>query len=415
MSAKSKNANRSILVAIGVFLLTKFKFIFLFLKGFKFTGTIISMGFALYFYALVFGWKFGVALIYLIFIHELGHIIAARIKGINTGLPMFIPFVGAFINLKELPRDAKTEAFLAYGGPLAGLISFLPAIPLYIYTEEPFWALVIHLGAIINLFNLLPVSPLDGGRIVAVLSPNIWFLGLLVLGAFIFISPSPMIVLIFIFGMFSWWSHLTGDYRHKRLQYERDKWAQLYQEISRWIHQPLTSQERYDLQRDYMQAQQQPHQKKPFMFPLFQEEKKLAYEKVLLTRQFIMKRWELLVAHEQEQYRNAWNQYADSTASTTEAQAFSQHDQEAEGRIHDAEQGPYQPEPGILQHTISITETKLADMDKELERHAGYYETDSATRWKVLIAYLVLAGLLAAFYFYSDQMLLELRQVMKTK
>ncbi|MCG7320126.1 MULTISPECIES: site-2 protease family protein [Brevibacillus] len=412
MSAKSKNANRSILVAIGLFLLTKFKFIFLFLKGFKFTGTIISMGFALYFYALVFGWKFGVALIYLIFIHELGHVIAARIKGINTGLPMFIPFVGAFINLKEMPRDAKTEAFLAYGGPFAGLLSFLPAIPLYIYTEDPFWALVIHLGAIINLFNLLPVSPLDGGRIVGVLSPNIWFLGLLALGAFLFISPSPMIVLIFIFGMFSWWSHLTSDYRHKQLQYERDKWEQLHQEISRWINQPPTSQERYDLQRVYMQAQQaQP--KKPFTFPLFQEEKKLAYKKLLLDREFILKRWELLVAHEQEQYRNAWNQYADTTASTTEAQVSPQHTLSSEDHIHSTEQDTYQSEQGILRQTISTAETKLADMNTELERHAGYYETNAATRWKVLLAYLVLAGLLAAFYFYSDQMLLELRQVMK--
>lgn len=413
MSAKSKNANRSILVAIGLFLLTKFKFIFLFLKGFKFTGTIISMGFALYFYALVFGWKFGVALIYLIFIHELGHVIAARIKGINTGLPMFIPFVGAFINLKEMPRDAKTEAFLAYGGPLAGLLSFLPAIPLYIYTEDPFWALVIHLGAILNLFNLLPVSPLDGGRIVGVLSPNIWFLGLLILGAFIFFSPSPMIVLIFIFGMFSWWSHLTSDYRHKQLQYERDKWEQLHQELSRWIVEPPTSQERYDLQRLYLQAQQaQP--KKPFTFPLFQDEKKLAYKKLQLDRQFIIKRWELLAAHEQEQYRNAWNQYSDTTASTTEAQAVSEHIPHAEDHIPTTEQDTYQSEQGILQQTISSTELKLADMNKELEHHAGYYEASAATRWKVLLAYLVLAGLLAAFYFYSDQMLLELRQVMKT-
>ncbi|MCK9907185.1 hypothetical protein MXD63_45220, partial [Frankia sp. Cpl3] len=70
---------------------------------------------------------------------------------------MFIPFVGALISMKEQPRDAATEAYLAYGGPLAGLISFLPAIPLYVWTGEPFWAMVVSLGATINLFNLLPV------------------------------------------------------------------------------------------------------------------------------------------------------------------------------------------------------------------------------------------------------------------
>ncbi|XOS90861.1 hypothetical protein ACLMAB_19010 [Brevibacillus laterosporus] len=140
---------------------------------------------------------------------------------------------------------------------------------------------------------------------------------------------------------------------------------------------------------------------------------KTCLQKLLLDREFILKRWELLVAHEQEQYRNAWNQYADTTAPTTEAQVSPQHSLSSEEHIHSTEQDTYQSEQGILRQTISTAETKLADMNTEVERHAGYYETNAATRWKVLLAYLVLAGLLAAFYFYSDQMLLELRQVMK--
>ncbi|MCK9911988.1 hypothetical protein MXD81_22730, partial [Microbacteriaceae bacterium K1510] len=85
--------------------------------------------------------------VYLIFVHEMGHLVAAKQKGIRTSPAVFIPFVGALISMKEQPRDAATEAYLAYGGPLAGLISFLPAIPLYVWTGEPFWAMVVSLGA----------------------------------------------------------------------------------------------------------------------------------------------------------------------------------------------------------------------------------------------------------------------------
>src|SRR5699024_4522871 len=130
-------------------------------------------------YAAFFGWQLAVVLVYLLLVHESGHLVAARQKGIKTSPAYFIPFVGAVISMKERPKDAATEAYLAYGGPLAGLISFLPAVLLYSWTGAPVWLLVIFLGAFLNLLNMLPVSPLDGGRIVTVLSTKIWFLGLL--------------------------------------------------------------------------------------------------------------------------------------------------------------------------------------------------------------------------------------------
>src|SRR5699024_8114982 len=99
-------------------------------------------------------------------------------------------FMGAAIGIdpKKI-KNAETEFFVAYGGPLAGLISIIPAVALYFMTQEPYWGLVIQLGALINLFNLFPVSPLDGGRIVTVLSTKIWFIGLLALIPVLFISP----------------------------------------------------------------------------------------------------------------------------------------------------------------------------------------------------------------------------------
>lgn len=214
--------SRSVLLAIGAFLLTNLKWLLGILKFSKFGTTLLSMIVSLWFYAVFYGWKFAAALVYLIFVHEMGHVLAAKRKGIATSPAVFIPFAGAFISMKDTPRNASTEAYLAYGGPLAGMIAFLPALPLYWWTQDPFWALVIYLGALLNLFNLMPISPLDGGRIVSVLSTKIWLIGLIGLGAMLFANPGPLMVFIFIIGLITWWSRLRESYQHQVLQYERE-------------------------------------------------------------------------------------------------------------------------------------------------------------------------------------------------
>ncbi|MDM5187737.1 site-2 protease family protein [Bacillus sp. DX4.1] len=188
-----------ILAAVGVFLLSKLKWVFAIFKLAKFS-MVFSMLLSLGAYAVIYGWKFGVALIYLLFIHEMGHLWAAKRKGIPTSPAIFIPFMGAVIGMKEMPKNAKDEAFIAYMGPLFGLLSFLPAIPLYIMTNEPFWALVILLGSMLNFFNLIPVSPLDGGRIVAVVSTKLWAVGLAILLGYSIIFKSIFGGFIFIIG-----------------------------------------------------------------------------------------------------------------------------------------------------------------------------------------------------------------------
>lgn len=195
------------LAVIGVFLLTKFQYILAALKFAKFS-TLISMFISLGVYATIFGWRFAVAIIYCLFIHEMGHLIAMKIKKIPASPAVFIPFVGAVISIKGEIKDAKTEAFIAYGGPLAGLLSILPAIPLFLWTGDPVFALIIYLGAFLNLLNLLPVSPLDGGRIAAALSTHIWAFGLLVLLAWNIFMPSPILILILIIGAITWFSRL---------------------------------------------------------------------------------------------------------------------------------------------------------------------------------------------------------------
>ncbi|WP_257348351.1 site-2 protease family protein [Pseudalkalibacillus decolorationis] len=196
----AKRLNLGWLAAIAIFLVSKFKWVIAVLKLAKFS-TLISLFISLGAYAVFYGWKFAVAVIYLLFVHEMGHLVAAKQKGIKTSPAIFIPFMGAVIGMKERPKTAKDESYIAYGGPLAGVVSIVPALILYSVTQHEFWALVILLGAMLNLFNLVPVSPLDGGRILSVVSTKIWFFGLLIMGVYLFFNFHVMIVLILLFGL----------------------------------------------------------------------------------------------------------------------------------------------------------------------------------------------------------------------
>lgn len=155
-------------------------------------------------YALFFGWPFAIGIVALIFVHELGHYVAARERGLDVGLPMFIPFVGAFIALREQPMNAETEAYIAYAGPFIGTLG---AFACYILgrnaggADAIFWLALAKTGFILNLFNLIPVSPLDGGRITAVLTPRIWLLGFPLLVVIWLYWPSPMLVLVAVIAL----------------------------------------------------------------------------------------------------------------------------------------------------------------------------------------------------------------------
>ncbi len=147
-------------------------------------------------YAIVFGWRYAVGFVALLFVHEAGHYIAARQRGLDVGLPTFIPFVGAWIQLKDLPHDAETEAWVGLGGPLLGTVGALVAYWLA-RSYDAHWLLAVAYGGFfLNLFNLIPLSPLDGGRITAVLSPRVWLVGVPVLLALFYWHPSPMLILL---------------------------------------------------------------------------------------------------------------------------------------------------------------------------------------------------------------------------
>ena len=136
----------------------------------------------------------------LLMIHEMGHYVASKQIGMAVSLPVFTP-LGAFINLEEAPRDAAQEAYMAMGGPLIGTIGALGAVILSVLTQSPEIGMAAFYGLWLNLFNLVPFSPLDGGRISQVISRHLWVLGLAALGYFAFtftLSTMTIMVLVFI-------------------------------------------------------------------------------------------------------------------------------------------------------------------------------------------------------------------------
>ena len=147
-------------------------------------------------YSLVFGWAYAVGFVLLILFHEMGHFLAARQRGLDVGAPTFIPFVGAWIQMKQMPHDAETEAYVGIAGPVAGTVASLAC---YFAARETGSGLLLALayaGFMINLFNLIPVSPLDGGRITGVISPRVWLFGAPILVGLFLLRPSPMFLLI---------------------------------------------------------------------------------------------------------------------------------------------------------------------------------------------------------------------------
>lgn len=378
--AESTKGKKKIAVfaSIGLLIASKFKTIIGLLKFSKFGATLLSLFVSLGGYAMFYGWKFAVALVYLIFVHEMGHLIAARQKGIKTSPAVFIPFVGAMISMKDQPRSAQTEAYIAYGGPLLGTVAFLPAVLLYPFTEDPFLALIITLGAFINLFNLFPVSPLDGGRIVTVLSTKIWFFGLIALIPLLFIMNSPLLILIFIFGLFTWWRHVREGYEKKVLAYQMKKHKSLIndlQYVAGELH--LIEQDdatnriyrinafRYELEeklRWQLSAIERKEQKeKTFFIPILQDDERLKRDKQKLDHYFTNKKKQL--------YHNM----------TLE---------------HDA-----------VKEQIEKEKASYNEEKERFEELASYYEAPAKIKWLVLSLYIGLAAILGFFLWYGMTMI----------
>jgi len=167
-------------VAVVGVVIAKFfaKLKFFILPALKFLPILLKSGgtmlISIWAYALFFGWRFAVGFVLLMFVHECGHLIVAKKFGLPVSAPVFIPFMGAFILLKDQPRNAWMEACVGIGGPILGSLGALACNLLGQTFNMPLLIALASTGYLLNLFNLMPVGFLDGGRIVTALSRWLW-------------------------------------------------------------------------------------------------------------------------------------------------------------------------------------------------------------------------------------------------
>jgi Zn-dependent protease len=156
-------------------------------------------------YSLWFGWTFAVGFVVLLFVHEMGHVLALRREGIKASAPLFVPFMGALIAAKSLGENALAEARVGLAGPVLGTIGSAACLAVGEATNSDFFRALAYVGFFLNLFNLLPVVPLDGGRAMAAMAPWMWFVGLGVLVALEIVFPNPIILIILILAGYESW------------------------------------------------------------------------------------------------------------------------------------------------------------------------------------------------------------------
>jgi len=187
------------IAALAMLALGKLKFLLVGLKALPFAKILLTSGTMLVsmaLYAFSMGVPFAIGFVLMILIHELGHGYAMRRHGLAAGAPVFIPFFGALISMKDQPRTPLVEAEVAIAGPVAGAASALVACGLYFVTHAPLFLALAHAGFFLNLFNLTPFGFLDGGRVVKLFSRKMWIIGAVVLVGMFVLTHSPQLLLI---------------------------------------------------------------------------------------------------------------------------------------------------------------------------------------------------------------------------
>ena len=182
--------------------LAKIKAILLFLPKIKLLVTAGSMAVSVAAYTTIWGFSFAVGFVVLILVHELGHVIELRRQGIKASAPMFIPFMGAVISSRSLGDNALAEARVGLAGPILGSLGSAVCIVIWQVTGHDYWRALAFTGLFLNLFNLLPVVPLDGGRAMAAMTPWMWFAGFAGIVVLAILFPNPIILIIALFAAY---------------------------------------------------------------------------------------------------------------------------------------------------------------------------------------------------------------------
>jgi Zn-dependent protease len=196
-----RRAGASLLAALAV-IGAKLKAILVLLPKLKVLTTSGSMLVSIAAYSLIWGWKFAIGFVALLFVHEMGHVIALRREGVKASAPLFVPFLGAVVWARSLGGNALAEARVGLAGPVLGTIGAAACLPIAWATGSDLWTALAFTGFFLNLFNLLPVVPLDGGRAMAAMAPWMWFVGLAGVVALALAFPNPIILIIAVVGAF---------------------------------------------------------------------------------------------------------------------------------------------------------------------------------------------------------------------
>jgi Zn-dependent protease len=188
----------------------------------KFGLTAITMVIAVGAYALIFGWAFAVGLVLIIFVHEMGHFLTSWVMGVPMSAPVFVPFLGAFTTAgRGLTSDRRREAIIAIAGPVSGFLATL-AVYVWALAQAPlaqgvaFAFSLSYFGFFITLFNLIPMLPLDGGRVTSAVSKWFNLTGLVIVAALLVSEwfgatvVNPILILILILGGYSVWGRFQA-------------------------------------------------------------------------------------------------------------------------------------------------------------------------------------------------------------
>ena len=214
-----------------VALAAKLKALLLILPKLKLLTSAGSMLVSIVAYTTIWGLPFAVGFVVLLLVHEMGHVIALRREGIKASAPMFIPFMGAVISARSLGDNATAEARVGLAGPVLGTIGSAVCIVIWQVTGHDFWRALAFIGLFLNLFNLLPVVPLDGGRAMAAMAPWMWGVGLAAMVVLAFAFPNPVIFIIVLFAAYE-------TYRRYKLRATRSLEQAAYYRVrprDRWL------------------------------------------------------------------------------------------------------------------------------------------------------------------------------------
>jgi len=201
-SSTPQNSNRSLMGWLGsafVAVWAVVKYGGLFLLKLPAFATLASALVSIGAWSLAYGsWWAGIAVVAMIFVHEMGHVLEIRRQGMQATAPIFIPFLGAAIFQRSHPTDALKQAEIGIAGPIAGTLGASIAFVLYFSTQNPIFLFAALFGFFINLFNLIPVWQLDGAWILAPVSPWVQVAGLVMIGAAVLVFHFVSVILIII-------------------------------------------------------------------------------------------------------------------------------------------------------------------------------------------------------------------------